>query len=90
LRVLLSALQNRVDDVPPANSKAFRQGIEMLISFSTQLFGMDPVALSTLDVASSKLIVHQPDVALTKIESVLVRRARWEKNNSADVLTIGL
>ena len=90
LRVLLSALQNRVDDVPPANSKAFRQEIEMLISFSTQLFGMDPVALSTLDVASSKLVVHQPGVALTKIESVLVRRARWEKNNSADVLTIGL
>jgi len=79
LRVLLIALQNRVDDVPPANSKAIRQEIEMLISFSTQLFAMDPVALSTLDVASSKLVVHQPDVALTKIESVLVRRARWEK-----------
>jgi hypothetical protein len=79
LRVLLRAQQNRVDEGPPANSKIFRQEIEMLISFLTQFFGTDPVALSTLGVASSKLVVNQPGAALTKIESVLVRHARWEK-----------
>ena len=79
LRVLLIALQNRVDEVPPANSEALRQEIEMLISFSTQLFGMDTVALGTLDVATSKLAVNQPGAALAKIESVLVRCARWEE-----------
>jgi hypothetical protein len=74
LCILLDALQNRADEFPLADSKAFRREIETLISFSMQLFGTDSVALSTLDIATSKLILNQPGAALAKIESVLVRR----------------
>jgi len=74
LCILLAALQNRSNAVPLADNRAFRLEIETVIRFSVQLFGTDPVALSRLNVATSKLVMNQPSAALAKIESVLVRR----------------